>query len=486
MKLYDNISKALSKRNINLSVDSMYDYMQIWQEWYSGDVTDFHHYNGVLVNGTTSQFERKTMNMAKKNCEDISKLLWTEKTTIDLSNKTATKKLWQVLDSKNNDFTTNFPIFLEKGLALGNGLLVEYKNSEGETIIDYIDGNLFIPYKYTNSHIYGLITVSTETVVDDKDNKKFYHHLTYHEYEKGTYTIKNELYESDSIEDLGKQIDFFGKYEGLKKIDKIETPAPYFQVFKPNLANNLNISSPLGISIFANSIDRYKALDTKYDSFTEDFILGKKRILVDSTALKAKPETTDGQTRYVQYFDVNERVFQGVAGTLNNSEPVKEIDFNLRSEEHINSINAELSWLSSNLGLGSNYYKFDGQSVKTAKEVMSENSEAFRTREHYLIVVKELVCDLVEAICHMEGIKTNSINVVLDDSIIEDKDTEMNSARLEVQQGLMSKHTYLSKYRGLTDEEIEEELQQINDEKMVNQEMFGFETNDKKKDEKKE
>lgn len=37
--------------------------------------------------------------------------------------------------------------------------LVEYKDN-GETIIDYIDGDLLMPYKYTNSYIYGVITIS--------------------------------------------------------------------------------------------------------------------------------------------------------------------------------------------------------------------------------------------------------------------------------------------------------------------------------------
>ena len=42
--------------------------------------------------------------------------------------------------------------------------------------------------------------------------------------------------------------------------------------------------------MFANSLDRFKAIDLKYDSFMNEFDLGRKRILVDSTTLKAKVE----------------------------------------------------------------------------------------------------------------------------------------------------------------------------------------------------
>ena len=68
--------------------------MAIWKDWYKGNVADFHFYNET-VNGTQVQKERLTMNMPKKVCEDITKLLWTEKTRIDLSNQRATKRYRQ-------------------------------------------------------------------------------------------------------------------------------------------------------------------------------------------------------------------------------------------------------------------------------------------------------------------------------------------------------------------------------------------------------
>lgn len=102
------------------------------------------------------------------------------KTQIKLKSKENSKKLWAVLDNKVNNFTTNFPIFIEQALALGNGALIEYKDN-GQTTIDYVTGDLFIPYKYTNSYIYGLITVSryseTEKQKEQKRNKHYIIHI---------------------------------------------------------------------------------------------------------------------------------------------------------------------------------------------------------------------------------------------------------------------------------------------------------------------
>ncbi len=254
------------------------------------------------------------------------------------------------------------------------------------------------------------------------------------------------------------------------------------------------MSSPLGISIFANSIDRFKAIDLKYDSFSREFVLGKKRILVDNTTLKAKAiPNENGKIDYVQQFDANDEVYVAVEGM--EKQPAKEIDFTLRTKDHIDAINAELNWLSSNVGLGENYYKFDGVSVKTATEVISENSKAFRTRTRHLINVNDVVYDLVRAICHIEGIDASDIVITPDDSIITDKNAEKTLALMEVQQGLKSKKSYLIKFEGMTEQQAQEELDKINEEKMTNQEVFGFPTDEgqttnkeenKKKNEEKE
>lgn len=498
MELYNNISSVLSKKNgINLAVGDIYDYMQIWKEWLAGDVSDFHHYKVKLASGTTVNKEILTMNMPKKVCEDMAKLLWTEKTQIQLKRKKDTIKLWSILDNKVNNFTTNFPIFIEQVMGLGNGALIEYKDN-GVTTIDYVTGDLVIPYKYTNSYVYGLITVSRYSEIEDAETNKektfYYTHITYHEHENGKYKRKHELYKSENDNELGNEINFNEIYPDIEKEDEIETDVPYFQVLKPNLANNLDMSSPLGISIFANSIDRFKAIDLKYDSFSREFVLGKKRILVDNTTLKAKAiPNENGKIDYVQQFDANDEVYVAVEGM--EKQPAKEIDFTLRTKDHIDAINAELNWLSSNVGLGENYYKFDGVSVKTATEVISENSKAFRTRTRHLINVNDVVYDLVRAICHIEGIDASDIVITPDDSIITDKNAEKTLALMEVQQGLKSKKSYLIKFEGMTEQQAQEELDKINEEKMTNQEVFGFPTDEgqtinkeenKKKNEEKE
>lgn len=92
---------------------------------------------------------------------------------------------------------------------------------------------------------------------------------------------------------------------------------------------------------------------------------------------------------------------------------------------------------------------------------------------HHQLVIHNAVYDLVAAICELEGIKTTSITITADDSIIEDKDTEQMRSMQEVSQGLKSKKKYLMD-KGMSEKGAEKELQAIQDEKISNQEMFGL------------
>ena len=52
-----------------------------------------------------------------------------------------------------------------------------------------------------------------------------------------------------------------------------------FVIDRPNIANNFDYSIPLGISVYANAIDSMKGVDIAFDSYVNEFVLGKKRQL---------------------------------------------------------------------------------------------------------------------------------------------------------------------------------------------------------------
>lgn len=447
--------------------------MAIWKSWYRGNVNDFHYFNKKMIDGKVKKCERLTLNMPKKLCEDFAKLLWSEKVQINLDNKANTEQLLQVLNSKENNFKVNFPNFLERVFALGTGVTVEYKK-DGKTIIDYIDGDVVLPFSYTNSYINGLITVSRWETGSESE-KRYYTHLTYHQFKDKKYIKMNEIYVSSVDTLLGRELDFKEEMPNVEEYKTYDTDNPHFQVWKPVIANNFDTDSPMGLSILANQIDKFKAIDIKYDSFNREFLTGKKRILIDRTAVKKKaiPDPETGNVNYVSYFDVNDEVYVAIDGMEN--QPVKEIDFELRYQEHIDSINAELNYLSSGSGLGQNYYSFDGQGVKTATEVVSENSDTYRTKLHHQIMVQSGLEGLVKAVCELEGIPYTSVNIAFDDSIIEDENTLINRGVMLYQSKVISLEKFMKKYLHYNEAEIQEEKKKIqNENKVVQPEGMDF------------
>lgn len=447
--------------------------MEVWKSWYRGNVNDFHYYKVRMANGRTVEKEKRTMNMPKKICEDFSKLEWSEKVEIKLDNEENTNKLLSILDSKENAFKVNFPTFLEKEYALGTAVTVVYKKN-GKTIIDYIDGDVVLPYKYTNSYINGIVTVS-KFIEGTHENKKYITHLTYHEYENGTYIKLNELYVSKSSSTLGIEVPFNSRFPNVEEFEKIETETPYFQVWKLPIANNFDTDSPMGLSILANQIDKFKSIDTKYDSFDREFVLGKRRVLIDRTAVKKRIEGVDnnGNPIFTNYFDADDEIYVAIEGM--DKQPVKDIDFSLRVADHIDGINAELNYLSAGVGLGQGFYKFDGQGVKTATEVVSENSDTYRTKVHHQIPIYDCLYDLVASICELENIPYKEISITFDDSIIQDEDALIQRGINLLNAGVISKEKFMKKYLHYEDAEIEEELQKIQENnKIVQPEGMDF------------
>ena len=471
MKILKDLKEQLHKKGVDIIDTDYYKIVDVWKSWYEGNVDDFHYYNVKIADGSVAEFERKTMSMAKKGAEDMMKLLWSNKCDIKLGSEEKTKKLWSVLDSKQNNFTIMFPQMIELAMALGTTAMTQYKDSMGRTRIEYInDATNIIPFAYDNFNITGFITLN-RWQESEKKNTVFYTHLIYHEFKaekddkgeyKQIYRKYNEVYKSKNADELGKEVEFSDIFPDVQEFVEEITDTPHFQIIKPPIVNNLNIEIPMGISIFGNSIDKLKSIDNKYDSFDMEFVDGKRRILVDRTALKGTPQVDEnGNISQQLYFDRNDRTYVAMNGM--KDQPIKDISFDLRYQEHIDSINAELNWYSASLGFGESFYKFDGNGMATATEILSQDDDAFRTKQTFEVVIKDVVIDLVKAICYLEGIELSEeeIQVEFDYSRFENQEKTQMRLEREVSRGITSKVEYRMKVYGETEEIAKQKIAEI-------------------------
>lgn len=132
--------------------------------------------------------------------------------------------------------------------------------------------------------------------------------------------------------------------------------------------------------------------------------------------------------------------------------------------EYSKAINDDLNYLSMKCGFGTDRYQFGTSGVKTATEIISENSDMYRMIKKHEIILEDVLKQLIRIIIRLGIVTGNSLNldteivINFDDSIIEDKDTERKRDLQDLSVGIMSHAEYRAKWYGETIEEAEKKL----------------------------
>lgn len=451
------------------SRELMLPYIHKWKSWYKGNVASFHYYN-VYNGAKTIKLKRKTLNMGKKITQDFASYLMNEKVKFNFKDDNTSIAMNTILD--DNDFYVLANEGIEKACALGTGAFVlsltdliydennGYINSnEAKLKIEFATADKIIPLSYRGTNI-----VECAFAVQRRINNKNVLVVTTHTKENEVYIIKNYLLKINKGGDL---TDITDELEDSLKEFNTQSDLPWFSIIRPNIVNNLEDDSPFGISVFANAIDEMEGIDIAYDSFVNEFTLGKKRIFVESELLKVDPST--GVDKLV--FDTNDVVFHQLPERSefdgNTKSPITESNMQLRINEHKEGIQLNLNLLSSKVGMGDNMYKFDARGVTTATQVISEESELYRTIKKYEIILENALVDLLKTIAYISttflGMKANGedITIDFDDSIIEDKAETKRQAMLEVNAGLIDAVEYFMITRNFTEEQATQYVEKI-------------------------
>jgi len=131
----------------------------------------------------------------------------------------------------------------------------------------------------------------------------------------------------------------------------------------------------------------------------------------------------------------------------------------LRVDAHSKAIDDDLNYLSVKCGFGTQRYRFVDGNVQTATQVISENSDMYRSVQKHELILDDVLKELIRIIIRLglaaraAGLKEDTdITIDFDDSIIEDKQTERNEDRKDVSMGVMSLPEYRAKWYGETEE----------------------------------
>lgn len=478
-----------------------------WKCLYRGFYEPWHLINAPTINDANHQRNLFYLNLSKAVCAELAGMIWTDQTEVTVSTvgyEDAEEDPLQDFVNKvlkKNAFTEKMQEAIEQSAALGGEALKVWRevrhDSEGREVpnseclkIGFCMADQFVPTAWDNAQV-------TEGVFISRQAKGGYYYtrLEWHKWDGLTYVITNELYRADKFkmgtteaqDILGFRVPLAELFPMLEEETTItELEGSLFSYFRPPVANNLDDNSPLGVSIYANALETLHALDICFDSFVREFRLGKKRIIVPARMIKTVVDPTTGVPR--RYFDATDETYEALSTDDPDSLKIQDNSVALRVEEHVAAINAFLNIFCLQVGLSAGTFSFDTQNhgIKTATEVVSENSKTYKTVRNYQNMVKPAVERLVHNIIAVASLyemttedgqsiaelsrRGYEVAVAMDDGITQDRQTNINEGISLVGAGLMSKLTFLTdaKYgQCLTEDEALKELQRIAEEQRM-------------------
>lgn len=480
-----------------------------WKCLYKGLYEPWHVIAAPTISDPRAKRNMAYLNLSKAVCSELAGMVWTDQTEVTVStngielgeNDVDPLEAFVAETLEENNFGVATLELIEKAAALGGASFKVWReakhDSEGKEIPDtgrlkigYAMADQFVPTAWDNAEI-------TEGVFISRTAKGGYYYtrLEWHRWDGLTYTITNQLYRAPMFRNnnpkepqdiLGMRVPLAEIYPLLDEETTVEgVEKSLFSYFRTPTANNIDDNSPLGVSIYANAMETLHALDITFDSFVREFRLGKKRIIVPARMIKTVIDPQTGEQR--RYFDATDETYEALSTDDPDSLKIQDNSVELRVEEHVAAMNAFLNIFCLQIGLSAGTFSFDAKSgLKTATEVVSENSKTYKTVKNFQNMLRPAIVRLVGNIIAVASLydmttpdgqsikelaaRGYSVNIAMDDGITQDRQTNINEGMALVGAGLLSKKTFLTdrKYgQCLTPEAADKELEQIAAEKRM-------------------
>jgi len=366
--------------------------------------------------------------------------------SIEMKSEITGGKRADFLNEKYKDVVKNIRGPLEYGCAKGGLIFKPYVTGK-EIAVDYIHADSFFPLAFNNS---GKVTAAifVERIVK---GSRYYTRLERHELKENTYTISNKAYMSLNESTLGNTIslDAVDEWSSLAEEMTIQNvKKPLFGYFKPALANAIDPTSPLGVSVFADAVELIDEANKQFERLLWEFESGERALYTNTMAFKK-----DKNGRPIL---PNKRLYKTL--DVDDVDLFKEWTPTLRGEEFSKGLDDILRKIEFNCGLAYGTLS-DMQNVdKTAEEIKASKQRSYATVSDNQRALENALNDLVYAmdiwctLYNLAPISKAEVSFEFDDSIIADRKTEFAEKQALVSAGIMTKWEFRMWYFGEDEE----------------------------------
>ena len=346
--------------------------------------------------------------------------------------------------------------FVEYGLALGGVILKPYI-SKNRVCVDYVTPDLYIPISFDNQG-----NIEHIVFIDEFQRGKFYYRrIEEHDLTGDTYVINNACFRSRNENRLGEEIELeeverwatLAETATIQNVDK-----PLFGYFKNPQANNLDLSSPMGVSCYSRATSLIQDADEQYSRIIWEYEGSELAIDADLTVLKKTGELPVRKERLFRDLGLDQK-----EGFYNVFSPA------IRDQSLFNGLNKILMRVEFVCGLAYGTLS-DVQVVsKTAEEIKASKQRSYSTVTDIQKALKLTLEDLVDAMIILRtfylggSIIEPDISFEFDDSLVVDTKTEQAIRMQEVAAKLIKPEAYLMWRYGVSEKEAKEMLPSVDE-----------------------
>ncbi len=449
---YNSIKKAIG---VDIAVSSeMAQAIYLWQKmyrnkppWASKDVKCLN-----LPAAISSEFARLVTNEAR----------------IEISGSPRADLINQIIQKK---FKKNLRKYIEYASALGGICFKPYPSMDSIAIDVVRAGNCYPTEFNSDGEMTGVIFPEFK-----RRGKKLYTRLEYQTLQGNKYIVVNRAFVStkaivktDEIVQLGTEI-------SLEEIEEWSDISPYeefynadgtlFSCLKMPMANNIDPDSPLGISVFAKSVQQIQDADEMYGATLWEFRSKETAIQASNEYFKKDRKNN------ILLPKGQERLYQPLGNNVVSSDgkPLFNVySPEIREQSFFNGYNRIIQKVEFNSGLAYGTLS-DPQSVdKTAEEIKTSKQRSYSTVKDIQTATEDMIRDLVQTINIWMDLKqitpSGKVEVACDwdDSLIVDKKYELEQLRADVGMGAVGLVEYRMKRFGETEEQAIEMLRKASE-----------------------
>ncbi len=356
------------------------------------------------------------------------------------------------LNEQLSKFLVNLSDKLEIACALG-GMIFKPYVSNSQIIVDLVRADCFAPIAFNaNGDITSAVFIDKKTVGQCYYTRTEIHALNV---ENETYTVTNTAYKSydSSVQGVVCSLSEVPEWSDLSEEQTIKNiKKPLFSYFRIPFANNSDLDSPLGVSVYSRAVDLIHQADEHWKRILWEYEGTELAIDASNDVLNGK-KLDRHEKRLYRFHDIDT-----INGSMFNAfSPA------IRDNSLFNGFNKILQRIEFNCGLAYGTISEPMEIEKTATEILSSKQRSYT---HVSAIQRNLESALenllyamkIYAVLYNLDSTDCELSCTWGDSVLEDAEKEFQRRLQMVSAGILSKEKFISWYFNCSDKEVSEYL----------------------------